>query len=97
MKAIQIISLILAAGYTVNISAAPTPKPPPPPQDVNVVNTPDVNVINVPKSVQLVGFTSATYSGGLGIIEYARHCQQEFPNSRMCTTQEIANQTSITT
>lgn len=51
MEAIQIIPLVLAAGFTANILAAPAPKPPPGPTDVNVVNTPNVTVSNPQTSV----------------------------------------------
>ena len=47
--------------------------------------------------LQLVGFTSTTHNGGLGLFEFARLCQLEFPNSRMCTTQEAANSINIPT
>ena len=45
--------------------------------------------------LQLVGFTSTTHNGGLGLFEFARLCQLEFPDSRMCTTQEAANSINI--
>ena len=48
-------------------------------------------------SMQLVGFTSGTYTGGLGLLEFARLCQQEFPGSRMCTTKEVADSANIPT
>ena len=47
--------------------------------------------------VQLVGFTSTTHNGSLGLFEFARLCQLEFPNSRMCTTQEAADSINIPT
>ena len=45
--------------------------------------------------LQLVGFTSTIHNGGLGLFGFARLCQLEFPDSRMCTTQEAANSINI--
>ncbi len=43
--------------------------------------------INVPHV--FLGFTTATFDGGQGIFTYHAACAAEFPNSRMCTSQEI--------
>jgi hypothetical protein len=37
----------------------------------------------------LVGFTSATTTGGAGIFAMTALCQAEFPASRMCTSAEV--------
>jgi len=45
---------------------------------------------------QLVGFTSATYTGAMGgHFGVTQKCQSEFPNSRMCSLEEVAATTSI--
>jgi hypothetical protein len=76
---------------------------------VEVVN-PQVEVTNEPLAVevvnpappsppvrwQLVGFTSATYTGAMGgHFGVTQKCQLEFPNSRMCWIEEVAATTSI--
>ena len=75
-------------------------------QDVEVLNLPavqDVNVVNAPPTstsrasrFQLVGFTSASYTGDMGgHFGVTRKCQLEFAESRMCTFEEVAATTSI--
>jgi hypothetical protein len=45
---------------------------------------------------QLVGFTSATYTGAMGgNFGVTQKCQLEFLNSRMCRIEEVAATTSI--
>ena len=45
---------------------------------------------------QLVGFTSATYTGNMGgYLGVTQKCQLEFANSRMCTNIEVEQTTSI--
>ncbi len=41
------------------------------------------------EELQLVGFTAQAFPGNLGILNYALACQELFPNSRMCTMQEV--------
>ena len=36
-----------------------------------------------------LGFTSATFLGGDGVLTFHSACAAEFPNSRMCTSEEI--------
>jgi hypothetical protein len=38
---------------------------------------------------QLVGFTEKRLTGGRGILNYTLACREQFPNSRMCTAEEI--------
>jgi hypothetical protein len=78
-------------------------------QDVNVTNdstnpvevTGEVSVTNLsaPSGAarfQLVGFTSATYTGAMGgNFGVTQKCQLEFPNSRMCSIEEAVATTSI--
>jgi len=42
---------------------------------------------------QFVGFSTDTFDGSQGVITYTRACQQDFPDSRMCTTEEFLNTT----
>ena len=81
------------------------------PSEVVVVNEPlAVDVTNDPLAVevtnpapaspplrwQLVGFTTATYTGAMGgFFGVTQKCQLEFPNSRMCTIIEVEQTTSI--
>jgi len=72
------------------------------PKQVEVINDPlAVEVINPappgpPVRWQLVGFTSATYTGAMGgHFGVTQKCQTEFPNSRMCRIEEVAATTSI--
>jgi hypothetical protein len=61
----------------------------------------EVEVTNLPASsgparFQLVGFTTATYSGNLrGHFGATDKCQLEFADSRMCTEQEVRETTTI--
>jgi hypothetical protein len=65
-------------------------------QDVNVTNTPLPVTVAPPARFQLVGFTSATYNGDMGgHFGVTRKCQIEFPNSRMCSLEEVAATTAI--
>ena len=70
------------------------------PSEVVVVNDPlAVEVVNPSPPTarfQLVGFTSATYTGNMGgQIGVTQKCQLEFPSSRMCTVSEVQLTTDI--
>ncbi len=57
-------------------------------KEVVIVNELLAVVCKVP---QLLGFTSATYTGYMGgHFGVTKKCQQEFPESRMCTLEEVA-------
>ena len=72
---------------------------------VEVLNLPavqDVNVVNAPPAptacasrFQLVGFTSATYTGDTGVLGFTRGCQAEFGLSRMCTSEEVVETVDV--
>ncbi len=71
-------------------------------KQVEIVNDPlAVEIVNPtspgpPVRWQLVGFTSATYTGAMGgNFGVTRKCQLEFPNSRMCSIEEAVATTSI--
>ncbi len=36
-----------------------------------------------------MGFTTATFQGGEGILGFTKACQAEFPETRMCTSVEV--------
>jgi len=40
---------------------------------------------------QFVGFSAATFDGDQGIVIYTNACQQSFPDSHMCTSEEFLN------
>ena len=42
-----------------------------------------------PMSLQLVGFSSATFTGNTGVLDFTLACQAEFPESRMCNSVEV--------
>ena len=72
------------------------------PKQVEVINDPlAVEVVNPappspPVRWQLVGFTSAIYTGAMGGHSgVTQKCQLEFSNSRMCSLEEVATTTSI--
>ncbi len=70
---------------------------------VEVSNLPAVQDVNVvggasgdcPAPFQLVGFTAATFTGGQGVLGFSRACQVEFLGSRMCTSTEVMETTTI--
>ena len=68
---------------------------------VEVTNDPlSVEVVNpsppMPASrFQLVGFTSAMFTGGQGILGFALACQEEFAGSRMCSTIEVVETVDV--
>lgn len=73
---------------------------------VNVTNTTlavegTVEVSNLPGSVparfQLVGFSTSIMKGDAGVLGFAQACQQQYPNSRMCTSEEVMNTVSVPT
>ena len=51
--------------------------------------------MGLPPRFQLVGFTTATVKGGEGVLGFALTCQQEFLDSRMCTSKEIMDTISV--
>jgi hypothetical protein len=61
---------------------------------VEVSNLPQPTV---PARFQLVGFTSATYTGDSGVLGLTLACQDEFPASRMCNSVEVMETTTIPT
>ena len=44
---------------------------------------------------QLVGFTTTTHLGNTGVLGFTAACQAEFPESRMCSSQEILSTTVL--
>lgn len=54
----------------------------------------DAKTPKVPR-FQLVGFTTATFTGGQGVLGFTLACQQQFANSRMCTSLEILETTKV--
>jgi hypothetical protein len=44
---------------------------------------------------QLVGFTSAPFAGGTGVLGLTLACQAEFTGSRMCTSEEVMNTVTV--
>jgi hypothetical protein len=62
-------------------------------QDVNVVSAPPAG--GASPRFQLVGFTTATFTGGQGVLGFTLACQQEFADSRMCTSLEILETTKV--
>jgi len=71
------------------------------PKQVEVINDPlAVEVVNpAPQSPpvrwQIVGFTSASYLGNEGVLGFTRHCQTEFSDSRVCTSQEVMDTVAV--
>ena len=65
---------------------------------VEVTNTPvPVEVTNAaePARFQLVGFTTTTYLGDVGLFAFSRGCHAEFPHSRMCRSKEVVETVTI--
>ena len=64
---------------------------------VEVTNFPNpVPLTCTPARFQLVGFTSATYTGAMGgNIGVTQKCQLEFPDSRMCSQKEVEATTTL--
>ena len=64
-------------------------------QDVNVTNAPP----GPPSRFQLVGFTTATFTGDSGgVLAFTLACQAEFTaDSRMCMSQEILETVDVPT
>lgn len=87
----------------VNVTNAPAV------QDVTVTNDAtnpmevvgEVSVTNLPAAsatarFQLVGFTATAYTGDMGgHFGVTQKCQLEFPDSRMCSIEEVAATTAI--
>jgi hypothetical protein len=42
-----------------------------------------------------VGFTSETFPGAEGVLAFTLACQEEFPESRMCTSAEVMNTVEV--
>lgn len=101
--------------FSATVFAQPPVTPPgnAPPQDVNVVNSPDVTVINsnsapVPVTLvdpssgiveyRLVGISTAKVQGNIGINGLHDICQQEFgPLARACITEEAVSSPQLST
>ena len=78
-----------------------------PSREVQVTNFPSpqfvegsVEVTNFPEPssparFQLVGFTTATFTGGEGVLGFTLACQAEFPGSRMCSSVEVMGTTVV--
>ena len=49
------------------------------------------------KQFQLVGFSSSTLNGNEGVFGMTKACQDDFPESRMCTSEEVMNTVTIPT
>ena len=50
----------------------------------------------VPPRFQLVGFTSAAFTGGQGVLGFTNACQAEsFPGSRMCSSIEVMETVAV--
>lgn len=98
MKAFASLCLALlvltSAAWGIDPPIAPVLKQP---LKVQVVNLPEVQPVEVANPTacgqgrfQLVGFTSATYTGDLGgPFGATQKCQIEFPASRMCERREV--------
>jgi hypothetical protein len=59
--------------------------------DGNPVPVTVQNQSNGSPASQFVGFTTTTFDGGQGIITYTNACQQEYPGSWMCSSEEFIN------
>lgn len=46
-------------------------------------------------TLQLVGFTRLSLDGNQGVLNYTLACQVEFPDSRMCTADEIRHTVNV--
>ena len=47
------------------------------------------------KEPQLVGFTTESFLGDRGVLDFTKACQADFPGSRMCTSTEIMKTTAV--
>ena len=70
------------------------------PKQVEVINDPlAVEVVNPPAPAavrwQLVGFSSGSINGLAGYLGLSLTCQQSFPESRVCTSLEVMDTTTI--
>jgi hypothetical protein len=45
----------------------------------------------------LVGFSTATFTGSAGLLAFSLACQADFPGSRVCTSLDIAESTALPT
>ena len=58
-----------------------------------------VAVSNLPPTrqprMQLVGFSNDTLDAGAGVLSFTLACQRVFPNSRMCSTEEVMETVQI--
>jgi hypothetical protein len=48
-----------------------------------------------PQRIELVGFTTSTFTGGEGVLGFTLACQTDFPGSRMCTSVEVMRTTNV--
>jgi len=100
---LAVASALLATGSWAQPATRGRPAAP-----VTVTNFPDpqtvtgsVEVTNLPdlgggcSPFQLVGFTTATFTGGQGVLGFTTACQAEFPGSRMCTSVEVMETTTL--
>ncbi len=62
--------------------------------EVNPVPVTVQNQASCNSGPQYVGFSSATFDGGQGVVTYTGACQQSFPGSHMCTSEEFLNTTA---
>lgn len=58
---------------------------------VQVGNLPSISVT----AFHLVGYTSATVTGNVGLFALTEACQLEYPGSRICTLSEIKSTTNL--
>ncbi|MGD8785541.1 MAG: hypothetical protein PVF28_04555 [Thioalkalispiraceae bacterium] len=49
----------------------------------------------MPEKFQLVGFSNQSAPGNTGVLQLTTLCQASFPNSRICTTEEVARSVSF--
>lgn len=50
---------------------------------------------NRESDAQLVGLTAATLKGDAGVIGFTQACQQEFPGTRFCSSQEVVRTIAV--
>ncbi len=90
MRPITVIALAAIAGLLTSQLPATAAEPAPTPDQVEVVNSPDL------QSFQLVGFTSAKFDGDETRFGFTRACHTEFgPASRMCRAEEVIETVAI--
>ena len=55
----------------------------------------ELSLAHTSSRIQLVGFTSDTFTGGEGVLGFTEACQVEFAESRMCTSVEVMRTTEL--